>query len=236
MVRSVVAWVLVGACAAWLVVRVFGLERGYPLVPLLAYTPLAVGAAVLVAVVAVALRRKVAAAAAVVAAVGLAATVAPRALGGPTQADGGTAARLRVLTANVYQRPRAARSLAAIVKRERPDVVSVQELTPRVARELGALLAHRVIDARPGGPGTGLYSRRPRVGRRRGGPVNRAGVWVAGAASPELWAVHRASRTARPTSTRGGPACGRSLPRPTRPCGSSPATSTRRSTTPSCAA
>jgi endonuclease/exonuclease/phosphatase (EEP) superfamily protein YafD len=192
MVRTVIAWVLVAVCAVWLVVRAFGLERGYPMVPLLAYTPLAVIGAVVAAGVAFALGRRVAALAGLVVAVALAGLVAPRALGGPTQAQGGTAARLRVLTANLYQEPRAARSLAAIVRREKPDVVSVQELTPAMARELGDLLPHRVLDARRRGFGTGLYSRLPldRRAAPRGQTVTVAEVSVRGAASPQVWAVH----------------------------------------------
>ena len=58
MVRTVVAWGLVAVCVAWVVVRAFGLERGYPMVPLLAFTPLAVGGAVVVAAVAALLRRR----------------------------------------------------------------------------------------------------------------------------------------------------------------------------------
>ena len=191
-VRTVISWALVAVCAAWLVVRAFGLERGYPMVPLLAFTPLAVGGAVVAAVIAAVLGRRAAAAVAVVVAVGLAALVAPRALGGASAAEGGSAGRLRVLTANVYQQPRAARSLAAIVRREKPDVVSVQELTPRVARELRELLPNRVIDVREGGFGTGLYSRLPLERRRapRGQAVTVAEVTVRGAASPQVWAVH----------------------------------------------
>ena len=194
MVRTVVAWALVAVCAAWLVVRAFGLERGYPMVPVLAFTPLAVLGAVVAAVAAFALRRRAAGLAGLVIAVGLAGLVAPRGLGGPTQAEGGTAGRLRVLTANLYQQPRAARSLAAIVRREKPDVVSVQELTPAMARELGALLPHRVIDPRPGGFGTGLYSRTP-LDRRdapRGQKVTVAEVSTrgGGVASPQVWSVH----------------------------------------------
>ena len=44
-----IAWLLVLPCAAWVALRAFGLERGYPLVPLLSYTPLAVAGAATVA-------------------------------------------------------------------------------------------------------------------------------------------------------------------------------------------
>ena len=56
--RSLIAWLLVLPVAGWVVLRAFGLEEGYPLVPLLAYTPLAVAGAVAVFVVALLLRRR----------------------------------------------------------------------------------------------------------------------------------------------------------------------------------
>ena len=173
MLRTVIAWVLVAVCAAWLVVRAFGLERGYPMVPLLAFTPLAVGGAVVAAVIAAVLGRRAAAAVAVVVAVGLAAMVAPRALGGASGAEGGTAGRLRVLTANVYQRAARGAVAGGDGAREQPDVVSVQELTPRVAaRELGATLLpaprHRRARAAASGPGCTRGCRWSAGGRRAG--------------------------------------------------------------------
>jgi len=44
--------------AGWFVLRAFGLEEGYPMVPLLAYTPLAVAGGVAVFVIALLLRRR----------------------------------------------------------------------------------------------------------------------------------------------------------------------------------
>ena len=37
--RSAVAWVPVAIIATWTVVRLTGAERGYPLFPLMAFTP-----------------------------------------------------------------------------------------------------------------------------------------------------------------------------------------------------
>ena len=45
---AVIAWLLVLPVAGWVVLRAFGLEEGYPMVPLLAYTPLAVAGALAV--------------------------------------------------------------------------------------------------------------------------------------------------------------------------------------------
>ena len=56
--RSLIAWLLVLPVAGWVVLRAFGLEEGYPLVALLAYTPLAVAGATAVGVIALLLRRR----------------------------------------------------------------------------------------------------------------------------------------------------------------------------------
>ena len=75
-------WLLVVPIGAWVVVRLFGLERGFPMVPLVAFTPLmVVGAAAVVALAALLRQRAAAAVAAVLAAV-LVVLVVPRALGG----------------------------------------------------------------------------------------------------------------------------------------------------------
>jgi endonuclease/exonuclease/phosphatase (EEP) superfamily protein YafD len=195
--RAVIAWLLVAPCAAWVVVRALGLERGYPLVPLLAYTPLAAAGSIVAAVAAALLRVRIAAVVAAIAAVALIAYVAPRVLGGASGAEGGSGPRLRVLTANLYQQPGAVPGLVDIVRRTRPDVLSLQEVTPRVARALEAsglkrLLPERVQDPRAGGFGSALYARVP---LRRGEiPVGQtvtvARARVRGAPPVEVFAVH----------------------------------------------
>ena len=195
--RAVIAWVVVAPCAAWVVVRALGLERGWPMVPLLAYTPLAAAGSVLAAVAAALLRVRLAAAVAALCAVALIVLVAPRALGGPTEAEGPSGPRLRVMTANVYQRPDAVPGLVAIVRRTRPHVLSLQEVTPAVARaledsQLRRLLPERVQDPRTGGFGSALYAR---VRLQRGeSPVGQtltvARARVRGALPVELFAVH----------------------------------------------
>ena len=44
-------WVLAGALVAWTLIRALGLERGWPLVPLFAFTPYVALFALLVALV-----------------------------------------------------------------------------------------------------------------------------------------------------------------------------------------
>jgi len=192
----VIAWLLVLPCAAWVVVRAFGLDSGHPLTLLIVYTPLAVAGALAAAVVAALLRRGRAAVVALACAVALAAFVAPRALGGPSTAEGGSGPRLRVLTANVHVKPRAAEALVALARRTRADVVSVQEVNPEVARALeraglGELLPGRVVEPRAAGLGSALYARAPLTkiaGVKDGWVAARARV--GGGPAIEVHAVH----------------------------------------------
>ena len=192
-----IAWLLVLPVAGWVVLRAFGLEEGWPMVPLLAYTPLAVAGAVAVVVVTLLLRRRAPAVAAALLAVALAAFVAPRALGGPSAAVGGSGPRLTVLTANLYGRPRAAEGIVDVVRRERSDVLSLQEITPRVAAALEdaglrRLLPERVQDARAGGFGSAVYARVPlSPGTAAAGQtVTAARLRLRGAPPVEVLAVH----------------------------------------------
>jgi endonuclease/exonuclease/phosphatase (EEP) superfamily protein YafD len=197
--RGVVAWVLVAGCAGWAALRLLGLERGYPLVPLVAFTPFAAAAAVAVVVVVALLRQRAAALAAAVLAALLVVTVAPRALGGPTAPDGPPGPALRVLSTNLQFGSGSAEAVVALARRTRADVVSVQELTPRGAERLeaagiGELLPEQILQPGGRGAGIGLYSRIPLTpagapGERRN-PLVLAGVEVEGAPAVEIAAVH----------------------------------------------
>jgi endonuclease/exonuclease/phosphatase (EEP) superfamily protein YafD len=197
--RRVLAWLLVALCAAWVALRLLGLERGFPLVPLVAFTPLATAAVVAVAVVVAVLREWMPAAIAAVLALALVATVAPRALGGPTEPDGRAGPALRVASANMQYGTGSAEALVALVRRERVDVLSVQELTPELARRLDAaglaeLLPERVGEPRRGGSGIRLYANVPleavtAPGERRN-PLAAARARVEGGPAVEVVAVH----------------------------------------------
>jgi endonuclease/exonuclease/phosphatase (EEP) superfamily protein YafD len=195
--RAVVAWGLVAVCAAWAVVRALGLERGYPMVPLIAYTPAAAAGTAGVAILCALLRRRWAALAAVALAVLLASFVVPRALGGPSAAEGGRGPQLRVLTANLYRQSRAATSLVALARETRADVVSIHELTPEVADALRAagmreLLPESALEERPDGFGSGLYTRAPLedLPAPGGKAVSAGRLRIRGAAPVEIYAVH----------------------------------------------
>ena len=225
--RRVLAWLLVAACAAWVAVRVLGLERGFPMVPLVAYTPLAAVGAVIVVVVVALLRVRIAAVAAALLAVVLVVSVAPRALGGPSEPEGRPGPVVRVLSVNMHFGTGSASALVALARRERADVLSVQELTPRLAAELdaaglGELLPERVGAPRDRGAGIALYARFPledvAVPGRRRNPLAAASASLDSGAGVELVAVHapapqsrqgtvdwRADLRAFPPATPGGP-------------------------------
>jgi endonuclease/exonuclease/phosphatase (EEP) superfamily protein YafD len=160
-------WAAVVPVVLWAMVRLLGLddEGGFPVVPLIAYTPYAAAAALLITGVAAALGNWAAAALATTATVCLMAAVVPRAAGDGDAFPPG-AGELRVLSANVHRGTAQAGALVALVERLRPDVLSVQELTPGFARRLAAAglqrrLPHRLLSAQQGAGGGGLYSRFP---------------------------------------------------------------------------
>jgi endonuclease/exonuclease/phosphatase family metal-dependent hydrolase len=161
-------WVAVVPVALWAIVRSLGLEGETILVPLLAFTPYAAIAALLVAGIAVALRNWAAAAVAALATVCLAAAVLPRAIGdGTVDADGHET--LDVLSANIHRGTSDPQALVALVERFHPDLLAIQELpSPFVHRldaaGLGRLLPRRILAVdtdKPKLPGLGIYSRLP---------------------------------------------------------------------------
>jgi len=160
-------WAAVIPIALWAVVRLLGLDSdsGFPLVPLIAYTPYIAAAALLVMGVAVALGNWAAAVLATAATACLIAVVAPRAAGDGDAFPAG-AEELRVLSANVRRGTADAGALVALVRRLKPDVLSVQELTPGFARRLDVVgiarvLPHVLLSAQQDAGGGGLYSRLP---------------------------------------------------------------------------
>jgi endonuclease/exonuclease/phosphatase (EEP) superfamily protein YafD len=199
--RTVVAWLLALACAAWAAMRLFGLEHGFPLVPLVAMTPYVAVAAVGVVVIAVLLRRRAAALVAAVAALALVAVVAPRALGGPTEPEGDAGPTLRVLTVNMRYGRGSAPAVVALVRRTHADVLSVQELTSGliVALDragLGSDMPYYSLRPAEDASGTGLYARMPL--RRVPQPAAQFGmVWattrVRGGPTFDLIDVHPAA-------------------------------------------
>lgn len=127
------------------------------------FTPWAAVGGLFVAGVALALRNWAAAALAAAATLYLAAVVLPRAVGGeavrPEERE-----TLTVLAANVYLGQADAAALVELVDRYRPDVLTVQELTPEFAGRLDQAgidrrLPSAVLLPQPGGRGGGVYAR-----------------------------------------------------------------------------
>ena len=160
---TVVAWLAVLPWAVWVLVRVLGAERGFPFVQLMAYTPYVLPLAVAGGAVAALLRRWAPAALAAATAIVLAVLLAPRATGDAAEARAG-GPQLRVLIANARKGSVPPEALIDLVRRERVDVLAMQELTPELAAGLERaglpeLLAHRTADPTLRG-GSGIYTRR----------------------------------------------------------------------------
>jgi endonuclease/exonuclease/phosphatase (EEP) superfamily protein YafD len=200
--RTVLAWLLALACAAWAAVRLLGLESGFPLVPLMALTPYVAVAALVVVVIDVLLRRRLPALVAAVAALVLVAVVAPRALGGPTEPQGGPGATLRVLTVNMHLGNGSAPALVDLVRRTHADVLYVQELTSALVvalndAGLGAVMPYNALHPDENASGTGMYGRMPLGRTPPGTPSERFGmVWAparVGGSTIDLIDVHPAA-------------------------------------------
>jgi endonuclease/exonuclease/phosphatase family metal-dependent hydrolase len=203
-------WGLAGVLVAWTLVRAFGLERGWPLVPLMALTPQMAVLGLAGALVAAWRRWWIGAAAAGVCAAVLLALLVPRALPdrAPAGADG---VRVRILAANVAGRYTAGPAMLAALRLWRVDVFSVAELTPSVADAFEQAGIRRTfprtfIRPDPSFHGTGLYSRLPFRGVGVPGPPRTvfepaAGELRApGAAVVQVIAVHVEAPT-RPAAT-----------------------------------
>ncbi len=151
---------------AWTVVRAFGLDRIYPVVPLLAFTPYVALLGVLATGVALLLRRPLPAVAIGLSSLALIALVAPRAFPGDPPDPRPTGPELTVISANLLIGDADIDDLARQVRDGGVDVLSVAELTPEADREIGLseigeLLPYRAANPLLGSSGTGLYSRYP---------------------------------------------------------------------------
>jgi endonuclease/exonuclease/phosphatase (EEP) superfamily protein YafD len=138
-----------------------------PLVQLLSYTPYVAAASVLPLAAALVLRRWRQAGVAALVVAAFAVFVVPRTVA-ETSPDG---APLVVMSVNVYHGLGDARRVMELIRRERPDLVSVQELTPEAVARLDAagiakVLPYRALRPQPGASGTGLFARYPLTGGR----------------------------------------------------------------------
>jgi endonuclease/exonuclease/phosphatase (EEP) superfamily protein YafD len=201
--RAVAAWLVLAPWALWALWRAFGLERGYG-VAVMAFAPYAAASSLLPLAVAALLRVWVATAVAVATVAVFGAALAPRVLGAGSRPTGGPT--LRVLSANVLRSSVDAWVLARLVREERADVLSVQELSPRLDAELQRVLAplglrSRVARPRDRAAGTGLYSRFPlaavRPPSRTIFAMSAATLTLPGGERLQLVSVHPPAPTAR---------------------------------------
>jgi len=158
-------WVAVVPTAAWALCRLLGIDNGFPMAALMAFTPYAAIGAWLVAGAALALRNWAAGAVAALATFILMVAVLPRAVGDGTVSANGHETFV-VLAANVHHGTADPAALVALVERVHPDLLSVEELTPKFDRELTAAglrsrLPHAVLETQKGTSGAGLYSHLP---------------------------------------------------------------------------
>jgi endonuclease/exonuclease/phosphatase (EEP) superfamily protein YafD len=155
--------------AAWLVLRLvpLGLDRVTPIPQLISFTPFVAAASVLPVLFAALVHRWRAAATALVFAGLFAAVVIPRLLGGPdTVPVAAGVPTLRVLTVNLGIGKADPARVVDLVRRDKVDVLSVQELTPEGAERLRAaglreLLPYEALQVRSHVHGTGLYAKAP---------------------------------------------------------------------------
>jgi len=202
-VAGALTWTLVVAWTAWALVRVLGLETGWPLAAMLAFTPYVALTALIPLGVALALRRWAAAAIAALVLVVLATLVLPRAFGGPTEAKGAAGPTLRALAANMRLGHGEPEALVELVRELDVDVLCVEELTPKLGRALDAaglreLMPDRELRTGASALGGGLYARRGLLGRihvrslGEGFPLISGELPIPGAAPVEALSVHTA--------------------------------------------
>jgi len=149
------------------VVRGAGLDPITPLAQLITYTPYVAVASIVPLGLALVLRRWREAAVAVLVVAAFGVFMVPRAV--PASGDPSRHAdTIVVLSVNVLGGGADTDRIMALIRREHPDLVSIQELTDDAVARLDAAgigreLPHRALRPRPGVSGTGLYSTFPLV-------------------------------------------------------------------------
>ncbi|ETK36073.1 endonuclease/exonuclease/phosphatase family protein [Microbispora sp. ATCC PTA-5024] len=163
-VWGAVAWAVVAPFAVWAVLRLLPADVQFHWVQIVAFTPYVALASLVAPLVALAARRRTPFAAAVCVTTVLATCVVPRALGSGQPAADGPA--LRVMSANLLMGSVPAADLVGLVRREHPDVLTLQEFTPAAEEAyrragLGTLLPYAVSSPRQGVGGSAVFARFP---------------------------------------------------------------------------
>ncbi|WP_349253359.1 endonuclease/exonuclease/phosphatase family protein [Saccharopolyspora erythraea] len=150
--------------AGWAALPLTGYDSNRYAAALVALTQYAVPAGLVLVVLALVLRRWLTTLVVGLVTAALVASVAPRAIPDPPTPVQGTP--LKVMSANLYFGEADAARVVELVRSNRIDVLSLQELTPELAAALdraglGELMPHRVFEAHAGAEGTGIASRYP---------------------------------------------------------------------------
>jgi endonuclease/exonuclease/phosphatase family metal-dependent hydrolase len=215
---AVLPWGVLGA------LRLAGAERGFPLVPAMAFAPQAALSAVLPLASAAAAGSRRGVVAAVAAAAALAVPVI--AVRGPSRSPAPDGELLRIATVSLRLGRVRPEPVLDLVRRYDVDLLSVQELTPRaehrlLAAGLGDLLPHRhVIAARAGSVASAsgaVWSRRPFAGTDAvPGCFEQPAVRLARTSGPdvEVVAVHTMPPAVSPAQVRDWTADLAALPAP----------------------
>ncbi len=160
-------WALAALLLLWAFARTLGLERGYPFVQLMAYTPYFLVLSLVVLLLILLLRQWWQALATGVAVLVLAVAVVPRAFGGPDDPPPGGQS-IRLLSFNTLRGNADVTQLLEIMEARNINVLSLQELpvngVKRLKRRgLEEILPYRVLGIEDKGGG-GVYSRFPANG------------------------------------------------------------------------
>lgn len=165
-------WLLLLGLTVWALIRGVGFDHRTPFAQLISYTPYVGAFSPVVLVAALATRRWRAAVVAAALVALFAGIILPREVGGGGLSSG---QRLRVLAFNAKIGGASVPELIALLRRERPDVLSIEELTPALATKLAAagvasVLPYQALRPDPGATGTGLWARFPLTDARRMDP------------------------------------------------------------------
>jgi endonuclease/exonuclease/phosphatase (EEP) superfamily protein YafD len=209
---SVVLWFLVAVFAVWAVVRIFGWERGFPAVQLLAFHPYVAAAALIPVVLAMFTRQLWPGVAAAVVVLALAATVVPRWFhSSPADPPADGKPTLRVMTANLLIGGADPEAIVGYVRDLKVDLLAVQEFTEpaeEALKQAGLLdqLPYAVAYPAAGPGGSALYSRFPLTAgglrvHRSGFTQAHATLAVPGARPVEVESVHPCAPVGRQAST-----------------------------------
>ncbi|WP_327005890.1 endonuclease/exonuclease/phosphatase family protein [Dactylosporangium sp. NBC_01737] len=224
---TVLLWLLIAPFAVWAAARVLGLERGYPTIQLIAFTPYVALVSLVPLALALLTKRVWPAVAAAVVTVAFAACVLPRWI---SDSDAGVPAgpTLRVMSVNMLYGQADPGHIVRLVRSGAVDLLAVQEYTEagRAALRAAGLeetLPDSVTYPRDDAGGSAVYSRFPLTGKGyrqlAGGFMQaHAGVQVPGAAEVYVESAHPcapmgrvsdacwlADLAAQPAATPGGP-------------------------------